>query len=444
MRLFDSHCHYHLGPRGILPLLQHQKAIDNINASSSSSSSSSGYDFAGAALMSTHPRDYAIVNSMSRQFNSQRIETRDNMNINENQRRMKGVACYGVHPWFLHEVLDDDDANYNKEESWLVELRQRLIDDTSAIVGEIGLDGARWRVVEMNDDEEDNGNENDKLLVATSYKRSSFSKVEDEVAGATTSTIEGEVQGGCSNNNNNNNNNENGITTNIWERKQRILSCPMSHQKLAFESQLLLATELNRPVSIHVVQAWGELLDSFITVQDIMRRRYNNDNVDEASVVEEVTEEASTITTTTATTINDLWISQKSRVNNINNKKKKAKKQQLKQPLLPPKIYFHAFSGKAGILPSLLSLCARANIPKTNVYFGFAPTIPNYYSNKTPNIMKHIGIHQLLLESDLEDCTCVMDHLIAGVEGLANALDMNIEDVANVTYHNAMRFYFDE
>jgi Tat protein secretion system quality control protein TatD with DNase activity len=348
---------------------------------------------------------------------------------------MKGVACYGVHPWFLHEVLDDANKEENK---WLVELKQRLIDDPYAIVGEIGLDGARWRVVEMNDEEvDDNGNENDKL-VATSYKRSSYSKLEDEVAGATT-TIEGEAQGGCSNN-------ENGITTNnnMCERKQRILSCLMSDQKLAFESQLLLATELNRPVSIHVVQAWGELLDSFITVQDIMRRRYNNDNVHEA-VEEEVTEE-STIATTTATTINDLLISQKSRVNN-NNNKNKAKKQQLlqqKRQLLPPKIYFHAFSGKAGILPSLLSLCARANIPKNNVYFGFAPTLPNYNTNKTPNIMKHIGIHQLLLESDLEDCTCVMDHLKAGVEGLANALDMNIEDVANVTYQNAMRFYFDE
>jgi Tat protein secretion system quality control protein TatD with DNase activity len=436
MRLFDSHCHYHLGPRGILPLVRQQKAtIDIINASSSSSSSSSGYDFAGAALMSTHPRDYAIVNSMSIQFNS-RIET----NITESQSRMKGVACYGVHPWFLHEVLDDDDAKNNKDK-WLVELRQRLIDDTSAIVGEIGLDGARWRVVEMNDDEEeDNGNTNDKLLVATSYKRSLYSKLEDKGAGATT-TIEEEVEKGCSSNNNNNN--ENDITTNnnIWERKQRILSCPMSDQKLAFESQLLLATELNRPVSIHVVQAWGELLDSFITVQDIMRRRYNNDNVHEA-VEEEVTE-VSTITTT-ATTINDLLISQKSRVNK--NNKKKANKQQLQQKrqLLPPKIYFHAFSGKAGILPSLLSICARANIPKTNVYFGFAPTLPNFNSYKTPNIMKHIGIHQLLLESDLEDCTCVMDHLKAGVEGLANALDMNTEDVANVTYQNAMRFYFDE
>lgn len=121
--------------------------------------------------MSTNPRDYAIVNSMSLQFNS-RIEDSRNTNTDINHCTMKGVACYGVHPWFLHQVLDGDD---NKEINWLVELRQRLINDPCAIVGEIGLDGARWRVVEIDEDEvDDNGNdENDKSATIShtnSYK----------------------------------------------------------------------------------------------------------------------------------------------------------------------------------------------------------------------------------------------------------------------------------
>jgi hypothetical protein len=41
--------------------------------------------------------------------------------------------------------------------------------------------------------------------------------------------------------------------------------------------------------------------------------------------------------------------------------------------LLPPKMYFHAFSGKAGVLPSLLAACEKGNIPRGDVYFGFAP-----------------------------------------------------------------------
>jgi Tat protein secretion system quality control protein TatD with DNase activity len=329
---------------------------------------------------------------------------------------MKGIACYGVHPWFLHEVLlnggkrNENNGDYDDDE-WLAGLRRHLINDPSAIVGEIGLDGARWRVVEMDDKVDDNGNENDELVATARYERSSYGKLADDArpGGMTTR----DVGVGC---NNNNNNNENDITINnyIWERK-RILSCPMTLQKLAFEEQLLLATELNRPVSIHVVKAWGELLDSFITVQDIMRQWYD-DNVHDA--IEEVTEE--------------MTVSQQ-----------RGNRRQQRQLLLPPKIYFHAFSGKSGILPSLLSICARANIPKSNVYFGFAPAITkSYYSNKTPTIMKAIGIDQLLLETDLEDSTNALDDLMTGAEGLATALDMTVEDVATATYQNAMRFYF--
>jgi len=365
--------------------------------------------------MSTHPRDYAIVNSMSMQLNARNTDT--------NHTATKGIACYGVHPWFLREALlndskhnEDDNDDYDDEDKkWLTELRRHLINDPSAIVGEIGLDGARWRVVEMDDGVDDNGNENDKLVATTSYERSSYGKLVDDVVrpgGMTTR----EVGVGCNNDNNNNNEDDITINNDIWERK-RILSCPMTLQKLAFEEQLILATELNRPVSIHVVKAWGELLDSFITVQDIMRQRYD-DNVHDA--IEEVTEE--------------MTVSQQ-RVNR--------RQQQQRQLLLPPKIYFHAFSGKSGILPSLLSICARANIPKTNVYFGFAPAITkSFYSNKTPTIMKAIGIDQLLLETDLEDSTNALNDLMTGAEGLATALDMTVEDVATVTYQNAMRFYF--
>ena len=49
--------------------------------------------------MSTHPRDYPVVESMASQF---RI-------IDGNNHDTKGIACYGVHPWFLHEVLEDEE-----------------------------------------------------------------------------------------------------------------------------------------------------------------------------------------------------------------------------------------------------------------------------------------------------------------------------------------------
>jgi Tat protein secretion system quality control protein TatD with DNase activity len=334
------------------------------------------------------------------------------------------VPCYGVHPWFLHEVLpdgeddddddeddDDDDDEDDDDDGWLAELRRRLVDRPGAIVGEIGLDGARWR------------------------------EAVDETGGEF---------GGKS----------------IWERK-RILSCPMNVQKRAFESQLVLATELRRPVSIHVVHAWGELLDSLETVRDTMRHRrrrhyssssHSGEEIEGIVVAQEGGDDGAT------------------REEGRSSKKEAERRKPL---LLPPKMYFHAFSGKAGVLPSLLAACEKGNIPRGDVYFGFAPVrssfrmlcrliilfgqvdvvlffvslilslspsqaIPNFYSAKTPSIMKQIGIDQLLLETDLEDSSCAWDDLKTGVEGLASALDMDVGDVADRTYRNAMRFYFED
>ena len=71
------------------------------------------------------------------------------------------------------------------------------------------------------------------------------------------------------------NTNEGGKNYNItiWNRKQ-VLSCPVKHQRRAFEQQLLLEVKLQCPVSIHVVKAWGELFDSFDTVRNKMKNKY--------------------------------------------------------------------------------------------------------------------------------------------------------------------------
>jgi len=57
--------------------------------------------------------------------------------------------------------------------------------------------------------------------------------------------------------------------------------------------------------------------------------------------------------------------------------------------------------------------------------------------------MKKIGMHNLLLETDLEDSTTAWDDLNEGIQGVAEALDMDVCEVANQTYDNAMRFYFE-
>jgi Tat protein secretion system quality control protein TatD with DNase activity len=357
MKLFDAHNHIHLGPRGLAPLLETMPTPSVAQVSGNGVGAQERHpdaSFVGAAIMSTHPRDYNNVHSVV---------------CDLRKRNYEAVPCYGIHPWFLNDVLTDPESTRlleNGEEVWLNELRQRLQQNSDAIVGEIGLDGARW--VEVEDEGDD---------VINVVEENNDSKEQS-----------------------------------IWYRK-RTLACPMNLQKDAFVKQLLLAAELQRPVSIHVVRAWGELFDSLEEVKQTIKHKHQQRRINESKYSDD-----------------SVRIQQS----------EKAKRKEL---LLPPKMYFHAFSGKVGVISSLLSACGKGNIdPNSDVFFGFPPIIPNFNAPKTPSVMKEIGLHRLLLETDYEDASCVWDDLIRGVEGIAAALDVDVEDVADQTYENAEYFYF--
>ena len=94
------------------------------------------------------------------------------------------------------------------------------------------------------------------------------------------------------------------------------------------------------------------------------------------------------------------------------------------------------------MINSILAACEKGNVSRENVFFGFAPAIPNFYTAKTPTIMKQIGINQLVIETDLEDSTNVWNDLQRGVEGIAKAVDLDANQVAYITYQNSKRLYF--
>jgi TatD DNase family protein len=151
------------------------------------------------------------------------------------------------------------------------------------------------------------------------------------------------------------------------------LVSPMDRQVEAFRLQLELAARLRRPVSVHCVQAFGSMMQ---VLSDAKRQR-----------------------------------------------------------LLPPKLYFHAFGGKAGTLQQLLSICTGRD-----VYFGFA-SIVNFRSPKTPEVVRLVGLDRLLLESDHEDAALVEGSLQEAVRYYAHALEVSEEQVIEVTTRNAARFY---
>lgn len=102
----------------------------------------------------------------------------------------------------------------------------------------------------------------------------------------------------------------------------------------------------------------------------------------------------------------------------------------------PPRIYFHAFGGKAAQINQINAACRGTD----EVFYGFAPCV-NFRSPKTADVIRAIGIDSLVLESDRENYTAVREDLEANAQFIADALDMQKDDVVQKTAANARRFY---
>jgi Tat protein secretion system quality control protein TatD with DNase activity len=154
------------------------------------------------------------------------------------------------------------------------------------------------------------------------------------------------------------------------------LCTPMARQVEAFEIQLRMAAEMERPVSIHAVRAWGPLLDT-------LNKKFG---------------------------------------------KKKGDK--------PPRMYFHAFGGKAAQVNQIRSACGGTD----EVFYGFAPCV-NFRSPKTADVIRAIGINSLVLESDRENYKAVQEDLEANAQFISDALHMSKDEVVRKTSANARRFF---
>jgi Tat protein secretion system quality control protein TatD with DNase activity len=269
---FDSHNHVHMGPTPALVALLGPTTAAAVATTLTTTDdnqhqlSTPPVAVSGMAIMSTHPRDFDRVRHLSKDLQQQRPGVRV-------------VPCFGVHPWFLRELTEQDwqlslEPGCIHLPKWVMEIENMVTSTPGAIVGEIGLDGFH------------------------------FDPVTEQ------------------------------------------LVSPMDQQVKAFRLQMELAARLDKPVSVHGVKCFGPLME----------------------VLSEL-------------------------------KKSKTK--------LPPKIYFHAFGGKAGTVDQLTAICGRE---LGRVYFGFAPVI-NFRSPNTAEIVRKVGIERLLLETDHEDAACVPESI---------------------------------
>jgi Tat protein secretion system quality control protein TatD with DNase activity len=211
----------------------------------------------GMALMSTHPRDfdfihrlsyYSITGSISGNVSgsiatdfdssssSSDIEHHNQIEEHQPQQQQlhhqqeehrlpfRIIPAFGVHPWFIHELTDEDwlpmtEGNVTStiEHSgdrprWTYEIECFLRNNPTAIVGEIGLDRFHFTVT-------------------------------DDATGTT--------------------NNSNNTNTNTKE-----LTTPIQQQIKVFQAQVELAMRYQRPVCIHCVQAFGSLFDVLAEIKN--------------------------------------------------------------------------------------------------------------------------------------------------------------------------------
>jgi Tat protein secretion system quality control protein TatD with DNase activity len=366
---FDAHNHIHLSlPGGIPPLVdtnsygavgastkkvlgEHGNAIrqalhldleneqSDLSSTTGSARTKDHAYLGGMALMSTQPRDFPIVESLSKSNLSSSVV----------------VSCFGVHPWFLpqanqdfaectisrttsdEEENDNDDdtkgflleyfSEYNQIE-WLSYLKETLTQNPTSHVGEIGLDGARYDPITKD------------------------------------------------------------------------LVCPMDEQVLSFEAQMHLAADRGLSVSVHAVRCWGPLMDSMRNIKQSRNRIRKEKRLKVKRSVEGDDSMSG-----------DVW-------------------------LLPPKIYFHAFGGKAAVVDQLDAICRDSS----KTFYGFAPVI-NFRSPKTKDLIRKVGIERLVLESDLEDYSHVMEDLESNILFVADALSLDMDAVLEQTFENARRLY---
>ncbi|KAE8350387.1 putative Cut9 interacting protein Scn1 [Aspergillus coremiiformis] len=285
------------------------------------------------------------------------------------------LPCFGWHPWFSHQILDDMEktetevtgvtsdmkkAHYGKvltpppDDSFILtlpdpkplsqlisETRQRLLTHSAALVGEVGLDRA-FRLPQPWTQQEEN---RDSQMTPGS-------------------------------------------------REGRTLSphrVQLEHQKVVLEAQLRLAGELRRSVSVHSVQAHGVVLDLFKKLwsgherkkpsRRERARRYSAAHAHAESDAEEEHEKLTRV---------------------------------VPDPPLPfpPKICMHSYSGPVEPLKQFLN---PSN--PSDVYFSFS-TVINFNGRspqKVVDVIKALPDDRILIESDLHTAGKQMDDLLEEV-----------------------------
>lgn len=380
--VFDAHCH----PTDTMSLVG---KIPTMNATA-------------FTIMATRAQDQELVANVAKEYG---VKVEDIENSNSPQDWRGVVPSFGWHPWFSHQMFDDeanspspsalsdDDAKIAHYQSvltpkpqdrafllalpdpqplskFMAETKARLETYPLALIGEVGLDKS-FRIPEA--------------------------------------WLPGQQSGAHA---------EDGLTPGGREgRRLSPYRVDMEHQKKVLARQLRLAGEMQRAASVHGVQAHGVLYETLRALwkgheraAQSRRDRKRRGSVGDAHALEAPPE----------TTRDDA--------------------PREKAPFFPPRICLHSYSGP----PDTLKQYLHASVP-VDMFFSFSMVInfSTAAAAKSEEVIRALPDHRILVESDLHTAGERMDGMLeAVVRKVCELKGWGLEEGAVKLASNWKRFVF--
>ena len=391
----------------------------------------------GMAIMSTQPRDYPIVEHLVHLLQQQQHQ--------QQYPKVQIIPCFGVHPWFLKQANEEFEQNHLLKE----------------------FEYYQWHCYSQEEQEKMNNirSSYNEFLEQIHYKKQDSKSSKKK-----------------SSNNNNNDDTNNFKTIPSWlpylyskltsipnsqvgeigldnarydDPITKEIICPMDDQIQAFQIQLHLASHLNKAVSIHSVRCWGIFFDTLRKVK-IQRQAMKKELKKMFHEYNTSKQRQKRRMTTMENDVDNDIDDDNDDCDCVHEYEQKLRhyineRGEFEFHVLPTSMYMHAFGGNPSIVDQLYAICCKDtnNNNKSNnnssssceLFYGFAPIINFRSAKKTADTIRKIGIDHLVLESDLENYVNVRNDLMCNVEFIANALDLDFEEVIEKTNRNANRLY---
>ncbi|KAK2827804.1 hypothetical protein FQN49_007326 [Arthroderma sp. PD_2] len=388
--VFDAHCH----PTDTM------SSIDDIKAMKA----------ATLTVMATREQDQELVSQIALQFKgSNQISEQDPETCND-----RIIPCFGWHPWFSHQIFDDTKHDQPRDSEYLASIKTEHYKNvlTPLINDEELLNDlpAPFSLMELISKTKERLQRHPHALVGEIGLDKSF-----RIPKAWSS-------GGSEGNENNTASSDSSITPGT--RGGRALSpyrVKMEHQRAVLKAQLRIAGELQRPVSLHSVQAHGAIIE---VLQELWaghekivisnRQRKRGSSVPRAHEGEDISPSTSTEGSESK--------------KNINSKP------------FPPRICMHSYSGPVDPLTQFF----HPKVP-VDVYFSFSAVInfPDGPNTKSSSVISALPEEKILIESDLHCAGQRMDDLLEQiVRQVCDIRGWPLEKGTQILAENWKRFVF--